>query len=141
MITEMVTNEMIKEWKQIFKIHSASMKSNRKSGEEVDAYFKSNYSYELFDSPEFTKVVELNITQNEHSRQKLSDGKIPHVNTYRAGDVLVGIDLTTGEFHVESKDIEKAIPIYDDLFVFRGLDQSDLKNFVLVGEYINLSKK
>ena len=56
-------------------------------------------------------------------------------------DVYVGIDLVTGFFHIESKHIEKCIPIYDDLYVKRGLDKSDLQNYVLVGQYMELSDR
>lgn len=53
----------------------------------------------------------------------------------------MGIDLTTGEFHVESENIEKVIQIYDDLFAYRGLDAADLKNYFLVAEYIKLKQE
>lgn len=114
---------------------------NRKTGCEVDAYFKKKYPYQLFDSEEFCKVVEANIMENSHSREKLPDGEVPNIRSYCADGVLVGIDLTSGEFHIESDDIEKAIPIYDDLFVYRGLDEADLKNYILVAEYIKLTEK
>lgn len=39
--------------------------------------------------------------------------------------------MVSGEFHVESEDINKSIPIYDDLFVYCGLDEEDLKKLFL----------
>ena len=59
---------------------------------------------------------------------------------YEKNGVLLGIDLVSGEFFVESRNPEKAAALYDDLFVFRGLDESDLKNDVLVGQYLELKK-
>ncbi|MBR9937768.1 hypothetical protein KE513_09600 [Oscillospiraceae bacterium Marseille-Q3528] len=34
----------------------------------------------------------------------------------------------------------EAIPVYNDLFVFRGLSEDDLKNFVLVAGYVRLTQ-
>ena len=65
---------------------------------------------------------------------------LPNIQSYKAGNVLVGIDLCTGEFHVESENIEEVVPIYDDLFAYRGLDEEDLKNIFLVAEYIKLTQ-
>ena len=140
MITLEVTQEMIEEWKRIFDLHHSELSPNRKTGIEVDDYFRNKYTYQIFDSEEFKKVVELNIMENEHSRSKLSEGMRPDIHTYHVGDVLVGIDTISGEFCVECEDIKKAIPIYDDLFVYRGLDENDLKNYVLVAEYVKLTQ-
>ena len=67
--------------------------------------------------------------ENEHFCSKLQDGTRPDIRCYRTGDVLVGSDLVSGAFHVEAADMEAAIPVYNDLFVFRGLNKDDLKNF------------
>lgn len=39
----------------------------------------------------------------------------------------MGIDLTTGEFHIEGENIEEVMALHDDLYVYRGLDEKDLK--------------
>lgn len=67
--------------------------------------------------------------------------RVPHIVAYKAGNVLAGIDLVSGFFHVESEEIREAQKVYDDLFVFRGLDERDLENYFLVSEYIRLKKK
>ena len=54
------------------------------------------------------------------------------------GDIFVGIDLKTGFFHIESDDVSKSIPIFDDLFITRGLSEEELQNFVIVGHYLEL---
>lgn len=140
MLTTEATSEMIAEWKRIFATNHAAMHPNRKTGLEVDAYFREKYSYQIFDNSKFRKVVELNIMETEFRRNKLPKGILPNIKSYCIDDVFVGIDLASGEFHIESEDINKVIPIYDDLFVYRGLDQDDLQNFFLVAEYIKLAK-
>ena len=78
--------------------------------------------------------------ENAHPNDKLEDGTRPDVRCYRTGNALVGIDLVSGAFHVEAVDMAEAIPVYNDLFVFRGLSEDDLKNFVLVAEYVRLTQ-
>lgn len=140
MITSEVTSGMLEEWKRIFDLHRSKLSPNRKKGIEVDDYFRNKYTYQRFDFPRFKNVVEHNIVENEHSRRKLPKRMKPDIHTYRVGDVLVGIDTVSGEFCVECEDIEKVIPVYDDLFVYRGLDEDDLKNYVLVAEYVKLTQ-
>lgn len=78
--------------------------------------------------------------ENAHPNDKLEDGTRPDIRCYRTGNALVGIDLVSGAFHVETVDMAEAIPVYNDLFVFRGLSEDDLKNFVLVAEYVRLTQ-
>lgn len=78
--------------------------------------------------------------ENAHPNDKLEDGTRPDIRCYRTGNALVGIDLVNGAFHVEAVDMAEAIPVYNDLFVFRGLSEDDLKNFVLVAEYVRLTQ-
>ena len=78
--------------------------------------------------------------ENAHPNDKLEDGTRPDIRCYRTGNALVGIDLVSGAFHVEAVDMAEAIPVYNDLFVFRGLSEEDLKNFVLVAEYVRLTQ-
>lgn len=141
MLTKEPTPEQIQEWKDIYQSHHSSLSPNRKTGSEVDDYFRKKYSYQIYDNSNFKKIVELNIICNEHTRQKLERNKKTNIKCYSVDDVLVGIDLTTGEFHVESENIEKVIQIYDDLFAYRGLDAADLKNYFLVAEYIKLKQE
>lgn len=141
MLIKEPTSEMIAEWKRIFEKYHSTLTPNRKSGYEVDNYFREKYSYQLFDNAEFQQMVSLDITENDFLRSKLPKGVLPNIQSYQTGNVFVAIDLCTGEFHVESENIEEAIPIYDDLFVYRGLDEDDLKNYFLVAEYVKLSKK
>ena len=141
MLTTEPTSEMIAEWKRIFEIYHSSLTPNRKSGNEVDQYFREKYAYQLFDNEEFREIASLNITENDYFKSKLPKDTLPNIQSYRAGNILVAIDLHTGEFHIESENTEEVISIHDDLFVYRGLDEDDLKNFFLVAEYVKLSQK
>lgn len=140
MLTKEPTPELIKDWKRIFETYHCSMLPNRKTGSDVDSYFRSKYPYQVYDSAKFKKIVEFNIVENEHSRNKLQNETKPNIKSYSVDDVFIGIDLVSGEFHVESEDINRSIQIYDDLFVYRGLDEEDLKNYFLVAEYIKLTQ-
>ena len=141
MLTTEPTPEMITQWKRIDSQYRHTLMPNRRSGTEVDRYFRERYPYQIFDNREFRRIASLNITENDYSRNKLPENTLPDIQCYQTGNVLVAIDLCTGEFHVESENIEEVIPIHDDLFVYRGLDAEDLKNFFLVAEYVTLSKK
>lgn len=138
MLTHEATAEMIEEWERVFKAHRQSLLPNRKSGIDVDSYFRGKYQYNTLSSPKFEEVVKLGILENEYSKDKLN-GQLPLIRSYTVGDVMIGIDLVSGEFHVESENIEEMAKIYDDLFAFRGLDEEDIENFCLVAEYVRLT--
>lgn len=131
MLTTEPTIEMIQEWKCIYNENRDKLKPNRKSGAEINDYFCNKYRFEKLDSLSFHDVVEFNIMKNESNREKLPQGAVPQIVAYKAKDssVLVGIDLVTGFFHIEGKDINRVAEIYDDLFLFRGLDETDNKNY------------
>ena len=138
MLTTEPTIEMIQEWKCIYNENRDKLKPNRKSGAEINDYMCNKYRFEKLDSLSFHDVVEFNIMKNESNREKLPQGAVPQIVAYKAKDssVLVGIDLVTGFFHIEGKDINRVAEIYDDLFLFRGLDETDIKNYFLVAQYI-----
>ena len=107
----------------------------------LDAFIISHFSCRHYlENAEFQEIVARNITENEFSRSKLPKGKLPNIQSYQTGNVLVGIDVSTGEFHVESETAEDFMPIFNDLFVYRGLDEEDLKNYFLVAEYVKLTQ-
>jgi len=140
MLTTEPTEEMIEKWKSIFSVYHSVLKANRKSGIEIDNYFKRKYPYQVYNDTELQKAASLNITENDYFKNKLPKDTLPNVQCYKSGDVLVAIDLYTGEFHVEGENIEDVILIHDDLFLFRGLDEEDLKNYFLVAEYVKLAE-
>ena len=111
-------------------------------GTAQDDYFTSYRTERVTTrNEEFLQLVREDLLSNQFSREKLPKGAVPHIVAYKAGNVLAGIDLVSGFFHVESEEIREAEKVYDDLFVFRGLDERDLENYFLVSEYIRLKKK
>lgn len=141
MLTTKATPEMIAEWQRLFESHREGMHPNRKTGGEVDLYFRKEYPYQEVDNNEFCKVVAANSMENEYLRNKLANDMAPVIKCYYSNEVMVGIDLSSGEFHLEGKDINQVILLYDDLFAYRGLDEEDLENYFLVAEYIRLTQK
>ena len=127
--------------KRVYEAYRPLLRPNRKSGTEVDVHFRNSYPYQPIDDYAFHTAAAANIMENKHSCTKLQGGTQPDIRCYRTGDVLVGIDLISGEFHVEAADMAAVIPIHDDLFAFRGLSEDDLKNYVLVAEYVRLTQK
>lgn len=135
------TKKMIKEWKKIYTENRSVMKPNRKNGVEVNEYFCKKYDYIEIHDKKFEDVVVNNILLNDHNKAKLKGNNIPLVKTYMVKDVYVGIDIQSGFFHIESENMELAEQIYDDMFLFRGLDENDLDNFFLVAEYVQITNK
>ena len=138
MLTAEPTEKMINEWKRVYAERRDTLKPNRKSGMEVHEYFCRKYLPEAYDNAEFTEVVAFN-AMNEHNAEKLN-GRQLQIVTYKVGDVLAGIDITTGFFHIESENTDAVEKIHDDLFAFRGLDEMDLNNFFLVAQYIEFTE-
>ncbi|MFR4251259.1 MAG: hypothetical protein ACLUR9_05760 [Christensenellales bacterium] len=101
-------------------------------------YFRENYAYQRFEKAEALSATLLNFTQDDGDKKMRAEDAYANIRCYRVEDVLVAIDVCTGNFHVECETIEKAVPIYDDLFVYRGLDEEEIKNFFLAAEYITL---
>ncbi len=137
MQTKQITAEQVAEYRRIFE-ENRGLVPNRKTGAQVEAYFCGKYSPQKYASEEFSRLVEEEILANDFSREKLPQGVLPRVVCYRTGGALVGIDLVTGFFHVESEDTAETEKIYDDLFLFRGLDEKDVQNFFLVAQYVLL---
>lgn len=134
MITSEVTKEQLQKWQKLFHEKSSVLKPNRISGTELDAYFQKKYIPQILNDNSFKEIISLN------SKEQYNETQATNINAYIIGEVYVGIDLVTGFFQVESEDIQKCIPIYDDLFVTRGLNASDLQNYVLTGQYIELTE-
>ena len=143
MLTTKPTAEVTQKWKKTFEENRDNLFPNRKTGKELDEYFKKSYDYEELDSPKHKEIVEYNIMHSNHNKAKLSEGVIPEIAVYKIKntDIFVGIDKVTGFFQVESKDTEKMAEIYDDLFAFRGLDLMDIDNYFLVAQYIECTNK
>ena len=142
MITQKATRRDIERWRRIYTQNRSSLVPNRISGTELERYFVAKYAPQPFEDADFIRVVEGNLLDNDVYREKLPAGAQPDVAAYRLdGEVLVGIDRTTGFFHVECADIRRAAAVWDDLFVRRGLDARDADNFVTTAQYLLLTQR
>ena len=130
------TPEEVNEWRQIFKKYRGFLTPNRRTGRELDEYLRAHYDMKRVYSDELSEIVAGGVTDNEHDREKLPEGMEPEPVTYLLDDgkIFVGIDLTTGAFHVEGSE-----ELYNELFVYLGLDEKDLENCFLVAEYVKLT--
>ena len=142
MITQKATRRDVERWRRIYAQNRDRLTPNRISGIELERYFVEKYAPQPFPDADFVSVVEGNLLDNDVHREKLPAGAQPDVAAYRLdGEVLVGIDRTTGFFHVECADIRRAVAVWDDLFVQRGLDARDLDNFVTTAQYLLLTQR
>ncbi len=139
MLTTKPTTEMLLEWKRLHEEYRPKLTPNRKSGAQVDGYFREKYPHTPMDSEELREMIAAEILENPHHAEKLLPDTKPDVRCYLSGDVLVGIDLVTGHIHAESEDTEKMAKLYDALFLYRGLDEKDLENAFLTAEYVRLA--
>lgn len=135
MITSEVTEEQLALWKETYRLHGGSLKPNRISGAKLDGYFRNKYTPIPTENENFREAVYLNAKDTGNSDE-------PRVSVYTLDDgVYVGIDIVSGYFQVECEDIEKAVPIWDDLFITRGLSETDIENYVIAAQYILLSQE
>ena len=100
-------------------------------------------------------MVTGNLLQNKHLAARLPAGAEPSVATFivesiGAGEVLyenqdelfagnsifVGIDLVSGYFCVEGCSL-----LWDELYAFQGLDDSDLQYYYCVAEYVSCLRR
>ena len=137
MITSKVDEKKLRFWKELYEKKSKFLKLNRISGSDLNTYFQDKYPAQNYDNEKFKEIVNLNSKEYFHENA----GNINDIVAYTLnGDILVGIDLKTGFFHIESEDVSKSIPIYDDLFITRGLSKEDLQNYVIVGQFLELKE-
>lgn len=141
MLTKKATKRQIAEWKKLFAENKDSLSPNRKTGQEVDEYFRARYPSTPLSDLAVKAAAEETILQDEYYAAKLPAGVLPDVNCYQAGAAIVAIDLVSGHIHVECADKKQMERIYDDLFAFRGLDESDLQNYFLVAQYLLCKKQ
>lgn len=135
MIIAPVTEEKLKYWKQIWQDNLSVLKPNRISGKELNAYFQDRYSPAPYTGNAFLDAVAFNLRELYGEKAAVCANIACYVVQE---NVYVGLDLNTGFFQLESENIERCIPIYDDLYVKRGLNCDDLKNYVLTGQYLEL---
>ena len=161
MIVSKITEAQIEEYKQIYLANKDKLQVNQKSGTEIYQYLKNKYILIPCEKSEYKEIIRLNILENECYREKLKGNKQPDVVVYyikneAAGKhlyavenrdditiwgkvdipILVGVDLESGYYYVEG-----SCKLWDELCAFRGLDEYDLENYIVVGEYLKCLQK
>ena len=138
MITKRVTKRELNKWKSLWENSRELLKPNRISGAELNRYFIDKYSPERYENRAFWEIVKLNDIE-KNGKTDVKDSNTICYSIYK--NVFVGIDVSNSFFHIESEDIDKCIPSYDDLFVKRGLNEGDINNYVIAGQYLELKEQ
>ena len=150
MLMQKPTEEMIKEWQEIYNKCKDNIKPNKKDSLEIIEYLKEKYSVVEVENTELEKVVYDNIVLNEYSNQKLC-GKNPIIRLFEVTDkslyekqdnIFKGIKIIVGiELHTSYIFVEGSSYLYDELMAFTGLDDKDITNYFLVSQYIKCKEK
>lgn len=154
MLTHSPTPGQIESWKRTFETYAPALRPNRKTGEEIQTYLLKKYPADELEDEAARRVVVSGVRGNAPTAEKLPAGERPRpyccvVRREGAGktlyekqdgcfngiDIFVGIDLVSGYFTVEGSSL-----LWDELYFFRGLDETDLKNYYLVAEYVACAK-
>lgn len=155
MLMQKPTPEMIEMWKEVWNDFKDKLCPNRKTGKEIVAYLKDKYFLEELHDDNAKQIVINNILYNKPYADRLPVGAEPSVVTFivvnedngkllyenqdeifKGNNIFVGVELETGFFCVEGSS-----HLWDELYVFRGLDKTDIQNYYCVGEYISCLKK
>ena len=155
MLRHPATPQDLAAWKETQAQYKGRIRPCRKSGEEIIAYLIGRYPLAENTNPRARRVVEQNVLRNAPLAARLPDGAKPDPYCaivlregaalplyagqdplYSGMDIFVGVDRTTGHFHVEGSDL-----LWDELFSFRGLDEEDLENPYLVSEYVGCRRR
>lgn len=155
MLTHAPSPADIAGWKRIYREYGTRLKPNRKTGAELYEYLQSRYALRALSDHHADQVVIQNVLQNEALARELPNGILPDpvccivANAgngealcqeqdacFKNMQIFVGIDLVSGHFLVEGSSL-----LWDDLYAFRGLNETDLSNFYCVAEYIFCLKR
>ena len=155
MLMQEPTPEMVRAWKKTYDTYRAELKPNNKPMKEVIAYLKKQYPVTELQDEKMRSVVTGNVTANEFYAHRIPDGKHPEPQVFQVENtgpgrylyesqdeifrgcrIIAGFEPASGYFMVEGSS-----RLWDELFVFRGLDEEDLDNFYLVAEYVTCIQK
>ncbi|GAA0077635.1 hypothetical protein UT300005_20130 [Clostridium sp. CTA-5] len=155
MLMKEVTPEMVERWKKVWNKYKDKLRPNKKSGKEVVEYLKNKYHLEELHDDNAKQVVINNVLYNKLYADKLPMGAKPSAVTFvvenkdngkflyenqdeifKGNNVFVGVDIESGFFCVEGSSL-----LWDELYVFQGLDEKDIQNYFCVAEYISCLKK
>ena len=155
MLMQEATPKMCEAWRATWIEYKDRLLPNRKSGTEIAAYISDKYSLtEIYDDRSL-QVITANVLNDTHLSQKVPIGKKPSPvaffirnsgkgkvlyenqdEIFKGTKIFVGIDLISGLFHVEGSSM-----LWDELYAFQGLDETDIQNFYCVAEYVSCLKR
>jgi hypothetical protein len=155
MLMQEATPEMVERWIEVWNKYRDKLLPNRKSGKEVVEYLKNKYLLEELHDDNAKQVVINNILYNKPYADKLPMGVEPSAVTFvvknkdngkflyenqdesfKGNNIFIGVELESGFFCVEGSSL-----LWDELYVFRDLDEKDIQNYFCVAEYISCLKK
>ena len=155
MLLQEPTPELLERWKTVYQEYRPRLSPNRKSAGELVGYLQGSYPLQEVQDEKWKRIVELSVLENDCFAERLPDGVQPDPavflirreergeKLYRDQDevfsgipIVVGIVRVTGYFQVEGSSL-----LWDELFAFRGLDETDLDNAYLVAEYVACKKR
>lgn len=150
MLMQEPTEEMIKEWKDIFNIYKDKLVANKKDSLDIIKYIEEKHSIVEIEDQKLENIVYDNIVLNDYYKNKLNgrnpiirlfevtDKKLYDVqdNVFKGNQIIVGIELNTAYIFVEGSSL-----LHDELVAFTGLDEEDIKNYFLVAQYIKCKEK
>ena len=150
MQTALPTQEDIARWKEVFAEYHTRLKPNRINGEQLRDYLTAHYPAKPIQDAEMDQVVTGNILANECYSRALPEGASPtpvcfklaregaalplyasQDALYAGSDILVGIDLVSGNLLVEGSTL-----LWDEQYAHRGLSEDELSNYYCVAEYV-----
>jgi hypothetical protein len=155
MLMQKATPEMVDRWKEVWNEYKDKLFPNRKSGKEVVEYLKNKYFLDELHDDNAKQVVINNVIYNKPYSDKVPmgaelsavtfivknqvNGKFLYENqdeVFKENNIFVGVEMESGFFCVEGSSL-----LWDELYVFRGLDEKDIQNYFCVAEYISCLKK
>lgn len=77
MITQRPTEEMIAQWKAVWRENKDRLSPNRKTGAQVLEYLQKHYTLTELSDPEALKAIACDVTMNEYWAEKLPAGTAP----------------------------------------------------------------
>lgn len=155
MLMQEPTPEMVRTWRETYDTYRPKLNPNNKPIQDVIAYLKQNYPVRERTEQNLLPVIIDNVTLNEYYAHKIPSGKPPLAQVFQIENtgkgkslyenqdeifkgctIIVGFELESGYFMVEGSS-----RLWDELFVYRGLDEDDLNNYYLVAEYVACIQK
>jgi hypothetical protein len=122
----------------LFREFHDQLTPNRKSGAEVEKYLVSHWHGQPSEDPELVSKLTDTLTKEDEFSKMPTDPGALSMRVYQVNNTKVVLEETTGAFLVSGDEIDEKAKIWDDLFLYRGLNEEDLSNPFLVGTYVKI---